>query len=568
MARHVPAIHRVPLELWTVIFMYMEPHEIVRVRKVCVHSLTQTMRSMFMAGVSAALWHQLYVRRAQQCPLAAHTTSQGVYVDAMESALLVRDKMDRAWATRGAHPARVIRFRAHVNRITSVRLVVGPPQPQNEEVRVSYWLLTGSVDGYVRVWDVNRVLRHTGSLNVTPELAVDALLRSTCNDSTGDEDEPRVLPTDPAHDIKRSARAFLVAEVDTGGDVTSIDVQVDAEMRIMTIAVGSYYVCAIHSHTEHGGSPDVRVAFAVSATYAGHLCFVGPPRVGWHTMCVVTGRCGRCVRCAHAAIGTYTGRVYLLHWRSGERAMLEQLDRGSVAALALLDTHVVVVSRMGHITIYERRGTVDATLVGQHTVGQHPLLSASLGTVDERRMGTYRRPGAVRQLPLLSVDPTGLTHWSLDYTHPTEPPRCVAHHEMSERMIGASVGATGHHGILASSLGGVPPICAVRLYTQDRQLMPIRPTPDIVIPGNSLSVPVLGPVPAGAPPPSSPTPPRRVRVDSFSSTSTASSTAPSPSSRVDMLTESAIDEARGVVCLASVRGAVWIADYGGNIDTM
>lgn len=248
--------------------------------------------------------------------------------------------------------------------------------------------------------------------------------------------------------------------------------------------------------------------------------------------------------------------------------MLEQLDRGSIAALALLDTHVVAVSRMGHITIYERCGTADATRVGQHTVGQHPLLSASLGTVDERRMGMCRRPGA-GELPLLCVDPTGLTHWSLDYTHPTEPPRLVAHHETSERLIGASVGASGHHGILASSLGGVPPICAVRLYTRDKPLLPIRPTPDIAVPGDSLSVPVLGPapVPAGAPPPSSPTP-RRVRVDSFSSTSTTSSTVPSPSSRVDMLSEFAVDEARGIVCLASVRGAVWIADYGGNIDTM
>lgn len=155
----------------------------------------------------------------------------------------MRDKMDRAWATRGAQPERVIRFRAHVNRITSVRLVVGPPHPREGGVHTPCWLLTGSVDGYVRVWDVNRVLQQDGSLNVTPELAVDALLRSTCDESTCDEDEPRVLPTDPAHDIKRSARAFLVAEVDTGGDVTSIDAQVDPGMRTMTIAVGSYYVC-------------------------------------------------------------------------------------------------------------------------------------------------------------------------------------------------------------------------------------------------------------------------------------------------------------------------------------
>lgn len=244
MARQVPAVHRVPLEIWTAIYMYMAPHEIVRVRKVCIHNLTQTMRAMFIAGVSTALWHPMYTERAQHSPLMTYTSSQGVSIDTMERALLVRDKIDRAWATRGAQPERVIRFRAHVNRITSVRLLVGTPDPRKGGMETPYWLLTGSVDGYVRVWDVNRVLQQTGSLNVTPELAVDAVLRSTGDESTCDEEEAgRVLPTDPAHDIKRSARAFLVAEVDTGGDVTSIDAQVDPDMRIMTIAVGSYYVC-------------------------------------------------------------------------------------------------------------------------------------------------------------------------------------------------------------------------------------------------------------------------------------------------------------------------------------
>ena len=30
-----------------------------------------------------------------------------------------------------------------------------------------------------------------------------------------------------------------------------------------------------------------------------------------------------------------------------------------------------------------------------------------------------------------------------------------------------------------------------------------------------------------------------------------------------MLTEVALDEVGGVVCLGSARGAVWVADYGG-----
>lgn len=255
-----------------------------------------------------------------------------------------------------------------------------------------------------------------------------------------------------------------------------------------------------------------------------------------------------------------------MHWRSGERAALEQLERGSIAALALLDRHVVAVSRMGHITLYERRGPVHAVLTGQHTVGQHPLLSAALGRQDGR---CFNAADTACALPLLCVDPTGLAHWLIDCTQPTVPPRLVAHHEVPERLIGASVGATGHHALLASSLGGVPPICATRLYTQDAPLVPIRPTPDIVLPNDTLPAPGLPPAPAGATPPS-PTPsrPRSVRVDSFSSTSTASSAGPSPSSRVDMLTETAIDESRGLLCLASVRGAVWIADYGGPIDTL
>ncbi|KAL4399230.1 hypothetical protein ACI68E_003604 [Malassezia pachydermatis] len=523
---------------------------------------------MYMAGHALSLWRTQGQRQAREDPLAWMPDAPCTVYDtaplsaeALEKSVVVAQRVHRAWQTRGATPRRVIRFRAHVNRITSVKLVVGHVHMvrRTHTMHADYWLVTGSVDGFVRVWDVTRILQERGSMDVT------AALEAVQQADSSTEDLPKA--TNPSADIRKSTRAFLVAEIDTGGDVTHLDAQMDASTNSMMIAVGSYYSSA--------GC----LLYALDLTAMPRMldlrASLDPPE--WSgTQCVSL--------LDHAvAIGTYTGRVYLLHWDTGERHVLEHAERGSVAALKLLGTHLLAVSRLGHVSVFKRTPDGCATLVAEYDITQRPLLSAAFGEVDAQRAGTMMHPARPASLTLMCVDPIGLTHLEWPTGTWTSPPECLGDIDMhGERLIGASVGASGTRAILASSLGGVPPMCAVRSYRRGGPpLCALRPTPDIALPPlapTSTSIPWQRPTsPSLSPSPSSTAldaqaaapPPRtgRVRVDSFSSdsTSTTSSTAPALSSRIDMLTESAIDEARGLVCLASVRGAIWIADYGGSM---
>lgn len=495
-------------------------------------------------------------------PLAALSPSAAVSTSALEESLVLARRVHTAWQTYGALPYRVVRFRAHVNRITSLKFVPGFGN--------DYWLITGSVDGYVRVWDVHRALRQTGAMNVSSEMDAEAAVHSQ-----DEEDEALLRPIDPATEIRRSARACLVAEVDTGADVTSIDAQLDASTRTMRIAVGSYYnssACLLYEL--HLDTMPRVMDFRAS---------LDPPE--W---------CGtQCVSLLHdtVAIGTYTGRVYLLHWLTGERCVLEHMERASIAALKLLETHLLSITRTGSAHVYKRTGATHAALVAQHTISQRPVLSISCGEPCAQRAGALVAEHA--PLAFVCLDPLGLTHWTWNGT--SDAPLKLRHMDLlHERLISTSIGAQGKYGIVTSSLGGVPPMCTARAYTQGRSLCAIRPTPDMLLPeavAHARSVAgspapstsqsqsqsrsrSTSPVPPTTPLSASPTtlahaPPRpRVRVDSFSSTSTTSSAAPTPSSRIDMLTECALDETRGLVCLASVRGAIWISDYGNSLHTM
>lgn len=524
------ALHRLPIEVWTLILLQLEPAEIVVVRNAT--------RAMYAAGTSHLLWNALLVHyEKRSIPIAWYDCKlHDSFAQALERSLLVARRVSLAWQTHGAQPKRVVRFRAHANRITSIKMIPGCTASD-------YWLITGSVDGFVRVWDVHRALSQNGAMDVTPELHQDMSLPEDA------------VPVDPATDIRRSSNAFLVAEVDTGGDVTSIDASMDRTTRTMRIAVGSYYnaaACFLYElHLD-------------TLPHIMDLCAtLDPPE--W---------CGtQCVSLLHdvVAVGTYTGRVYLLHWHTGERCMLEHAEPGSIAALKLLPLYVISITRLGSMYVYERFGTTQARLIAQHTLSPHPILSVSFGESCMERAGQLASGTITDPTPLavMCADPVGVSHW---VWRSAEELTKIRHLDMPpERLIGASIGALGRCGLITTSLGGVPPVCSARAYTQGRTLCSIRPTPELTLPEWNQASPPTPPTPplpqgdGGSPAPSQR---RRARVDSFSSTSTTSSIAPAPSSRVDMLTESALDEARGLVCLASVRGAVWISDYGNSLDTM
>ena len=157
------ALYRLPIEVWTLILLQLEPSEIVVVRNAT--------RAMYVAGTSYLLWNALLVNyEKRSIPIALYDCKLHNHcAQALERSLLVARRVSLAWQTHGAQPNRVVRFRAHANRITSIKMIPGCTSSD-------YWLITGSVDGFVRVWDVHRALSQNGAMDVTPELHQDISL--------------------------------------------------------------------------------------------------------------------------------------------------------------------------------------------------------------------------------------------------------------------------------------------------------------------------------------------------------------------------------------------------------
>lgn len=183
--------------------------------------------------------------------------------------------------------------------------------------------------------------------------------------------------------------------------------------------------------------------------------------------------------------------------------------------------HLVVLTRTGSREVYARAErpcqevspATDAplVLVQKEVLSSRPWVSTAITAA----------PSSI-----LVMDQGGVSH----YMHETARSTSVLHQRIElaqERLIGTALGASARRGLVVSCFGGLPPVCTVRGYTSTPDggcVTMLQPTPDV---GTARRLPHA-----------------------------------SPPARVDMLTESVLDEAQGLVCLASVRGAVWIADYG------
>ncbi|WFD35496.1 hypothetical protein MCUN1_002352 [Malassezia cuniculi] len=566
------AVARVPGDVWLRVFSMLEPHDILAARQDNVAVMPD----------------------APRAPAAV----------ALPWPIMLAQRREQRWRSGNAVPRRVFRIRAHVSRITTLQLVTGACHVGSRVV-TDRWLITGSVDGFVRVWDLGALRGYSGPLDVTHEMA--------------DPDEEAPAPSDPAQEIRKHAKALLIAEADTGGDVTAIDASF--EDGALTIAVGSYYsaaACLVYV-LDLGTKPhtlDLRAALDA------------PQWCG--TQCV--SLCGDCV-----AVGTHMDGVHVLNWQTGWRGVVQRTDRTSTAAVRLTANCVVVVTRLGALKVYDRpRDDAPGELLAQHELTDgRPFLSVALGQ-------------GAPSIPILILDESTLTEHALKWTdtapYAPEPPTTRGQHKMPpERISGLAAGVSARNAVVLSSGGGVPPRCCVRAFSADiGRMWPLRPAPVVTIPGDiahdsryvptwprrdsdtwsirsdasdataaSLSASSAGGAPgagagaagadaaapaaspaaspaqaprtddsagaARAAAPESPshvglTPtsassqppsPRPPRVDSFS----AGAPPPMrtlPSTRTDMLTEAYLDEAYGLLCLASARGAVWIADYSGT----
>ena len=431
---------------------------------------------MSEATRSAALWRY----HAARLGLAA--------ADVDEAAIVATQRLDELWAAAAAGPRSVARTRAHIDRITCIKLLPGPR-----------WLLTGAVDGYVRIWDLSR--------------------------ARGDGDAG----------AGAGAGLLLLAQVDTHADVTAIDAHLAPhELRL---AVGSYYSsagCLVYTlplplpatGATAGGQPQPQPQLRLRAS-------LDPP--AWcGTQCVS-------IREHRVAIGTYTGLLYLLNWHTGERTTLQRSDRSSTAAVHLLPAShgILAVARLGAIELLPLTPAPASAPAQRHeiTKGNTPLLSVSFGT-----------PSATATaVPIVAADLGGLT--LLEYRGSWPPTTLDRQPVKQERLITTAAGATGRRALLLSSLGGLPPTCCVRAYSAlTRDLTPL-PIPTHAAPAPS---PAPAPAPDAAPDAAASAP----------SPAPAPATLPAPApGAADILTEAAFDEATGLVCLATARGVVCVAEY-------
>ena len=96
------ALYRLPIEVWTLILLQLEPSEIVVVRNAT--------RAMYVAVTSYLLWNALLVNyEKRSIPIALYDCKLHNHcAQALERSLLVARRVSLAWQTHGAQPNRVV----------------------------------------------------------------------------------------------------------------------------------------------------------------------------------------------------------------------------------------------------------------------------------------------------------------------------------------------------------------------------------------------------------------------------------------------------------------------------
>ncbi|PWN49147.1 hypothetical protein IE53DRAFT_380782 [Violaceomyces palustris] len=556
----------IPEELRITILKYLNPSDVISARLVC-KSLSQT-------SLSLSLWSHLAQCMESRFPLCPSLTvrdptgkigSPGQTEDErrqeIEWCLISGEKLDARWSSVGSEPRTVFKTRAHIDRITCMKLVLGSLERVEVtgdqgglRLRRKRWLITGAVDGYVRVWDLSGPLpdvREQHPKGSNEDNPLDPLDISVTTGAAGAGVE--LLPGSflgngrNVSDARRKKRnSILLAEVDSGGDVTAIDAEMGCDGRTINVAVGSYY------------------SSAGCLVYVLDLCSrpamldcrgsLNPPH--WcGTQCVS-------IRGEKVAVGTYTGLLHVFDWKSGWRAGIERSDRSATASVKLFPRHIVTVTRLGIVELFslpeEQNRRIEEAVHRSpvHGTADDPM-SNSASTIPGRRLSHYalsevstpivnasfgdsrfsrERELASSELPslsLFSADVSGVSHFVFHTLKEEEgeelggfpyswPPKMVSRQSLaSERMLGAAIGMTGRRGVVLTSLGGVPPACCVRAYSSPKsftastdwgtdepscihgpalhdgemapQLHAMRPTPNVSLPRTSLDAPSRSP---------------------------------------------------------------------------
>ena len=242
-------LEALPTELTIKVLQLLPPSSIVRCQLVCKRLRT--------IATLPSLWYSLAEDWQQEhpCPLIRPSGSEEESVKHLTAALIAAQKLAERWSVYGSEPQGVFRTRAHIDRITGLKIVAD----KHGERR---YLITGAVDGWVRVWDLSKPLPETSDRQPATseaiaynEEAADLRLgegnaagathsESTPNTSSTSAELSTLLSSPAASERRKRRKQVLLAEADSGGDVTCIDAELSDDGKKLVVAVGSYYSSA------------------------------------------------------------------------------------------------------------------------------------------------------------------------------------------------------------------------------------------------------------------------------------------------------------------------------------
>lgn len=335
----IPAsLSQLPTDLQLNVLSLLTPSSILEVRKTCshLHLLSQELslwttiaRSLIKTGSLPSLPVQEHEEASN--PPSQETEQEDAtlqLVKDLERVLLSAEMFNQSWDTLAAEPKKSLKLKAHQDRITCIKLLTAAPIWKNGKLKTRRWLVTGSVDGYVKVFDLSEMENH---------LEKEVSAHSPSNPKTGtrksssDSSAPRVpslkresgglhsLGSHRSTSVPPSRRnrrpSSLIAEHDTGGDLNALDAELSEDCRSIRIATGSYY--------SSSGSSVYLLDLQSQPPMLDFRCSLDPPN--W------CGTQSVSIREDLVAVGTFTGLIHLFNWKTGWRGGIEREERSSVS---------------------------------------------------------------------------------------------------------------------------------------------------------------------------------------------------------------------------------------------